>query len=62
MPQNSLTGSEEVAIVIAINSCTTTCPSPMNVLGEVLYNGLYKPQLTATSYGENFIGFDWGRL
>lgn len=43
--QNSLTGSQEVAVVIAMNSCTSTsCLSPDEVMGHVLYNGPYDPQ------------------
>ncbi|KAF4617367.1 hypothetical protein D9613_006158 [Agrocybe pediades] len=43
---NSLSGSTEVAIVIAINSChNTTCVPPDAILGSILYNGPYKPAL-----------------
>ncbi|KAH9920444.1 uncharacterized protein B0H18DRAFT_881086 [Fomitopsis serialis] len=46
---NSLTGSEEVAIVISMVPCeTSTCNSPnqdlSSELGYVLYNGPYSPQ------------------
>jgi hypothetical protein len=47
--QNSLTGSQEVAIVIAMNSCTDGCPSPKRNLGQILYNGPFNP--TSTELG-----------
>jgi len=46
---NSLTGSQEVAIVIAMNSCTDGCPSPKRNLGQILYNGPFNP--TSTELG-----------
>ncbi|EIW81129.1 hypothetical protein CONPUDRAFT_56505 [Coniophora puteana RWD-64-598 SS2] len=41
--QNSLSPSEEVAIVIGVSSCTdeNSCPSPSQVIQHVLYNGPY---------------------
>ncbi|KAH9841939.1 uncharacterized protein C8Q71DRAFT_355764 [Rhodofomes roseus] len=54
---NSLTGSEEVAIVISIVPCeTSTCNSPtedistnLGPLGVILYNGPYNPQYDSVS-------------
>ncbi|KDQ51227.1 hypothetical protein JAAARDRAFT_163825 [Jaapia argillacea MUCL 33604] len=46
---NSLSGSEEVAIVIAMRSCNSGgCISPESALGTVLYAGPYNPQYSAT--------------
>ncbi|KAI0916744.1 hypothetical protein AcW1_007890 [Taiwanofungus camphoratus] len=45
---NSLTGSQEVAVVIAINQCPNNDCSTFNAsqdLGEILYNGSYRPVL-----------------
>jgi hypothetical protein len=43
--QNSLTGSEEVAVVIGIQSCATrACISPSEFMGNILYNGQFNPQ------------------
>jgi len=47
---NGLTGSQEVAIVIAMNRCTDACPSPSNDLGPILYNGPYNPQSTELGF------------
>lgn len=42
---DSLTGSEEVAVVIALRACgNNPCASPDEVLGDILYNGPYHPQ------------------
>ncbi|KAF8262822.1 hypothetical protein EI94DRAFT_1600410 [Lactarius quietus] len=42
---DSLTGSQEVAIVISMLQCPQNiCPSPYDVLGEPLYIGPYNPQ------------------
>ncbi|KAF5317566.1 hypothetical protein D9619_013213 [Psilocybe cf. subviscida] len=51
---NSLSGSTEVAIVIALNSChNTTCVSPPDaILGNILYNGPYKPQFHSDAVGK----------
>ncbi len=51
-PQNSLTGSEEVAIVIGLFPCSGADGQPAScaetnttgVLGTILYNGPYEPQ------------------
>ncbi|EIW81130.1 hypothetical protein CONPUDRAFT_165348 [Coniophora puteana RWD-64-598 SS2] len=42
--QNSLTPSEEVAIVIGVSSCTdeNSCPNPSQAIQHVLYNGKYE--------------------
>ncbi|KAJ7171099.1 hypothetical protein C8R46DRAFT_1262151 [Mycena filopes] len=42
---DTLTGSVEVAIVIAFLNCNSyPCPSPMDELGTILYNGSYRPE------------------
>ncbi|KAF8442064.1 hypothetical protein L210DRAFT_3398358 [Boletus edulis BED1] len=42
---NSLTGSEEVAVVIGLQSCSNRpCTPPSDFLGNILYNGPFKPQ------------------
>ncbi|KAF8956514.1 hypothetical protein BDZ97DRAFT_1592478, partial [Flammula alnicola] len=42
---DTLSGSTEVAVVIAVNSChNTTCIPPNDILGSILYNGPYNPQ------------------
>jgi len=43
---DSLEGSDEVAVVIALFPCesATSCPGPENELGDILYNGPYNPQ------------------
>ncbi|KAF8810215.1 hypothetical protein BYT27DRAFT_7135034 [Phlegmacium glaucopus] len=47
---DSLTGSTEVAIVIAIESCgSKPCLAPGLVLGSILYNGPYNPQFQPTA-------------
>lgn len=46
---NSLTGSEEVAVVIGIQSCPgTPCISPAGYMGQILYNGPFNPQYHET--------------
>jgi len=49
---DTLTGSQEVAIVIAINNCDSTCRSPSDVLGHILYTGPYNPQFQSGSGGK----------
>ncbi|KIM51719.1 hypothetical protein SCLCIDRAFT_142655 [Scleroderma citrinum Foug A] len=54
---NSLTGSEEVAIVIGFQSCRTNgCISPSSFMGQILYNGPFEPQYhePMTPLYENF--------
>ncbi|TFK48925.1 hypothetical protein OE88DRAFT_1663195 [Heliocybe sulcata] len=47
---NSLTGSTEVSLILAINSCSDGgCQSPSNVLGNVLYMGEWQPDYSNTS-------------
>ncbi|KAG1759275.1 hypothetical protein EDD22DRAFT_906736 [Suillus occidentalis] len=47
--QNSLTGSEEVAVVIGIQSCPgTPCIAPADYMGQILYNGPFSPQYHET--------------
>ncbi|KAG2063956.1 hypothetical protein BDR04DRAFT_1122908 [Suillus decipiens] len=42
---DTLSGSEEVAIVIGIQSCPgTPCISPADYMGQILYNGPFNPQ------------------
>ncbi|KAG2366080.1 hypothetical protein BDR07DRAFT_1449564 [Suillus spraguei] len=42
---DTLTGSEEVAVVIGIQSCPgTPCISPADYMGQILYNGPFNPQ------------------
>ncbi|KAF9220108.1 hypothetical protein BS17DRAFT_353969 [Gyrodon lividus] len=42
---NSLTGSEEVAVVIGFQSCPSgPCISPADYMGQILYNGPFSPQ------------------
>ncbi|EPQ52378.1 hypothetical protein GLOTRDRAFT_95968 [Gloeophyllum trabeum ATCC 11539] len=41
---NSLTGSTEVGLVLALNPCrNNTCYAPTEVLGNVLYSGAWQP-------------------
>ncbi|KAF8737482.1 hypothetical protein AX14_012781 [Amanita brunnescens Koide BX004] len=43
---NSLTGSTEVSVAIAVASCANTpCRTPDQVLGDVVYKGPYTPFL-----------------
>lgn len=43
--QNSLTGSNEVAIAIAVRGCPPTgCIDPAEAMGILLYDGPYNPQ------------------
>jgi len=48
---NSLSGSQEVAVVIALQSCRSgTCIPASDLLGSILYNGPYLPtQIPASS-------------
>ncbi|KAF8552459.1 hypothetical protein OG21DRAFT_1511485 [Imleria badia] len=42
---NTLTGSEEVAVVIGLQSCPNSpCASPLSIMGTILYNGPFNPQ------------------
>ncbi|KAG9313272.1 hypothetical protein JVU11DRAFT_5576 [Chiua virens] len=42
---NSLTGSEEVAVVIGLQSCPNRpCTPPSDFMGSILYNGPFDPQ------------------
>ncbi|KIL61849.1 hypothetical protein M378DRAFT_1056815 [Amanita muscaria Koide BX008] len=42
---DTITGSQEVAVVIGLESCTSqSCPSPVDVMGDILHNGPYNPQ------------------
>ncbi|KAF3402998.1 hypothetical protein DPV78_003654 [Talaromyces pinophilus] len=47
---DSLTGSQEIAVVIGINKCGSgaTCSSPEDSMGTVLYNGPFDPQFHET--------------
>ncbi|KAH7929598.1 hypothetical protein BV22DRAFT_1029212 [Leucogyrophana mollusca] len=42
---NTLTGSEEVAVVIGLQSCTArpACIDPAELMGDILYNGPFAP-------------------
>ncbi|KAF5383928.1 hypothetical protein D9757_007404 [Collybiopsis confluens] len=56
---DTLSGSEEVAVVVGLWSCgDNACPGPSSVLGTILYNGPFKPQFSEPSNGlpphENF--------
>ena len=43
--QNSLSGSEEVAVVIGLQSCPNCpCLLPADFMGAILYNGPFNPQ------------------
>ena len=47
--QDTLTGSEEVALVLSMaacpqGSCTSPQYNPSEILGQILYNGPYNPQ------------------
>ena len=43
--QDTLTGSEEIAVVIGVQSCATrACIPPSELLGTILYNGPFNPQ------------------
>ncbi|KAI0061524.1 hypothetical protein BV25DRAFT_1916879 [Artomyces pyxidatus] len=44
---NSLTSSQEVAIVISMLGCSGPCPDPYDALGSTLYAGSYSPQYPA---------------
>ncbi|KAI6043337.1 hypothetical protein EDC04DRAFT_2866349 [Pisolithus marmoratus] len=44
---NTLTSSEEVAVVIGLQTCATSggaCASPEYMMGQILYNGPFDPQ------------------
>lgn len=47
---DSLTGSEEIAVVIGINKCSSgaTCIPPEDSMGTVMYNGPFNPQFHET--------------
>jgi hypothetical protein len=49
--QDTLTGSQEVAIVISLLECpqNSTCPDPSDELGSTLYSGPYNPQFPTFS-------------
>jgi hypothetical protein len=56
---DTLSGSEEVAVVIGLWSCgNNPCPGPSNIMGTILYKGAYNPQFSEPSDGlpphENF--------
>ena len=52
--QNSLTSSQDVAIIISINTSTNTCPSS-NQLGQIIHQGPYDPQPTQAGFAvQNF--------
>ncbi|KAF8737491.1 hypothetical protein AX14_012788 [Amanita brunnescens Koide BX004] len=43
---DTLTGSTEVSVAIAVTSCVSSpCTTPDQVLGDVLYQGPYTPKL-----------------
>ncbi|KAB8230223.1 uncharacterized protein BDW43DRAFT_170263 [Aspergillus alliaceus] len=47
---NTLTGSQEVGVVIGLSSCASKpCFSPQDSMGTVLYNGPFKPVYHETS-------------
>jgi hypothetical protein len=47
--KDTLTGSEEVAVVIGLQSCPETpCISPADLMGQILYNGPFNPQYHET--------------
>jgi hypothetical protein len=49
--QNGLSSSLDISAVIAINTCTTSCPtSPQQQLGAVLFAGPYSPVQTELGY------------
>lgn len=56
---NTLTSSEEVAVVIGLQTCAASggvCASPEYMMGQILYNGPFDPQYrdpTSAPY-ENF--------
>ncbi|KZV68470.1 hypothetical protein PENSPDRAFT_687238 [Peniophora sp. CONT] len=45
---NSLTGSQEVAVVIAVGHCYATPCDNTERLGTILYNGPFKPEYPTT--------------
>ncbi|KAH0826873.1 hypothetical protein J3R83DRAFT_4413 [Lanmaoa asiatica] len=56
----SVTGSMEVAVVIAAPSCGTRYPDVTQTMGNVLYSGPYDPQVTngAPNPSQNFTNVD----
>ncbi|KAH1277957.1 hypothetical protein KXW35_003733 [Aspergillus fumigatus] len=41
----SLTGSQEIAVAIGLSSCAdSTCHSPEDVMGTIVYNGPFRPE------------------
>ncbi|KAL0572878.1 hypothetical protein V5O48_009091 [Marasmius crinis-equi] len=47
---NSLTGSQEMSIVIGFQSCASSpCHAPTDGIGRVLYSGAYNPQFSSPS-------------
>ncbi|KAJ7588191.1 hypothetical protein C8J56DRAFT_785829 [Mycena floridula] len=48
---DTLSGSEEVAIVIGFTSCSPNCAAPDLILGNILYNGPYAPKFQTTAPG-----------
>ncbi|KAI0061550.1 hypothetical protein BV25DRAFT_1916897 [Artomyces pyxidatus] len=44
---NSLSSSQEVAIVISMLECSGPCPDPADRLGTTLYSGSFNPQYPA---------------
>ncbi|KAF8990721.1 hypothetical protein BDQ17DRAFT_1181324, partial [Cyathus striatus] len=44
---NFTSSAEEVAIVLGLQSCTPTCRPPTDIMGTILYNGPYNPQLSS---------------
>ncbi|KAI6040566.1 hypothetical protein EDC04DRAFT_2602353 [Pisolithus marmoratus] len=56
---NTLTSSEEVAVVIGLQTCAASggaCASPEYMMGQILYNGPFDPQYhgPTTAPYENF--------
>ncbi|KAG2065787.1 hypothetical protein BDR04DRAFT_1060113 [Suillus decipiens] len=55
---DSLTNSEEVAVVIGIQSCPgKPCSSPMVSMGQILYNGPFNPQFPENMPGPPYENF-----
>ncbi|TFK34054.1 hypothetical protein BDQ12DRAFT_690313 [Crucibulum laeve] len=47
---NSLSASQEVAIVIGLQSCpSSACAAPSDIMGSILYNGPFAPKLQANA-------------
>jgi hypothetical protein len=52
--QTSLTASQDIAIVIGMNTCNDTCPSSSQ-LGQIVHQGPYMPQPTQQGFAvQNF--------